>query len=42
MDQPLKRVQRLKDKNGKISYKYNKRLRNRYENVKDLELPEQP
>ena len=42
MDQPLKSVQRLKDKNCKINYKYNKKLRNRCENVKDLELPEQP
>lgn len=42
MDQPLKSVQRLKDKTCKINCKYNKKLRNRCENVNDLELPEQP
>ena len=34
MDQPLKLVRRLQDKNCKINYNYNKQLRNIHKDVK--------
>ena len=34
MDQPLKLVKRLKDKNCRINYNYDKQLRDRHEDVK--------
>ena len=33
IDQPLKLVQNLKDKNCKINYNYNKQLKDRHEDV---------